>query len=227
MNRVYVLIPAYNPDEKLNNLINELTVKGITCENIVIVNDGSNNKYDFLGLPVKVLSHNVNLGKGEALKNGFGYIIKNYNDCIGIVTADCDYQHLPDDIIKIVQKLANTPDKLILGSRIFKHEEIPFKSVFGNIFISFLMKLIYGVNIRDTQTGLRGVPIHLLDSFMDIKASGFSYEMEMLIFAIKNNINIEEVPINTVYINNNSGTNFKPFKDSFEILKCLIKKGEK
>lgn len=223
VNKIYVLIPAYNPDEKLNNLINELTIKGISEENIVVVNDGSNNGYDFSTLHVKVLSHNKNLGKGEALKNGFGFIIKNYKDCSGVVTADCDYQHLPDDIVNIAKILSENPNKLIFGSRIFKHEEIPFKSLFGNKFVSGLMKIFYGLNIRDTQTGLRGIPEHFLENFINIEASGFSYEMEMLINAVKNGIEIEEIGIETVYIDKNSGSNFKPLKDSYKILKTIIK----
>ena len=223
MEDIYILIPAYNPDLNLNNLISELQAEGILKKNIIVFNDGSNNCFDFEKLEIKVLSHNINLGKGEALKNGFKYILNNFKNCRGIVTADCDMQHLPKDICKIVQIFDENPKSLILGSRCFRSINIPLKSIIGNNFISLFLKVIHNINLKDTQTGLRGIPKYFIEQLLNLKHSDFSFETAMIILAAKFKINIIEVPINTIYIDKNSGTHFKPVKDSFSIFKSLIK----
>ena len=222
MKNIYILIPAFNPNEKLKILINELR-KQVSIENILIINDGSTNGFDFSTLQVKVISHNTNFGKGEALKNGLNYLINNYKNCKGIVTADCDLQHLPEDIIKICNCLKNNPEKLILGSRFTHKNKIPLKSRVGNNVISFIMKHLYKISLIDTQTGLRGIPANFVKEILNINNSDFSFETVMLLLAVKNNIHIEEVEINTIYYDNNSSTHFKPIKDSYKIMKNLIR----
>ena len=108
-----ILIPAYNPDDKLIRLIDELIFLKIP---IVVVNDGSDKCFNYIfeiiksKSGVKVINHEINLGKGAALKTGIKYIMENYKECTGIVTADADGQHLPKDIIKIVDCINKNPN---------------------------------------------------------------------------------------------------------------------
>lgn len=110
-----ILIPAYNPDNKLIRLVHELIFLKIP---IVVVNDGSDKYFNYIfeiiksKLRVKVINHEINWGKGAALKTGIKYIMENYKECIGIFTADG--QHLPKDIIKIEYCISKTPNSLIL-----------------------------------------------------------------------------------------------------------------
>ncbi len=229
MKKICILIPAYNPDERLVKLVNELKEK-LPKTPVVIVDDGSlsENIFNILlqNCPSpdrpRLIKHSFNLGKGEALKSGFKYILKHYHSCKGIVTADCDLQHSVNDIIKIGTYLDSHPDKIYLGSRNFNKTNIPIKSVIGNKFTSFLFKLIYHINLNDTQTGLRGIPLNSTGLFLDIKTSDFSFETLMLIIAKKHNIPISEIPINTIYIENNKNSNFKPVSDSFKICKTIL-----
>ena len=126
-----VLIPAYEPNERLIKLINEL--KAICNYNIVIVDDGSGEAYKeiFARVAYKgctVLTHEVNKGKGQALKTGFSYI-KETTEAEGVICADCDGQHLPKDIIKIGETINKHHNSIILGTRRFMGN-VPFRSFY-------------------------------------------------------------------------------------------------
>jgi len=162
MNDVVIIIPSYNPDSKLINLVNDLINNNFS--KIIIVNDGSTRGrkiFDILKEREEciILEYKVNKGKGYALKYGIScYLEKFKSTHKGIVLCDCDYQHHPDDILNISNILLNNQDSLILGIRDFRGKGIPNTSKYGNKITSSLFKLLYGKKINDTQTGLRGIP---------------------------------------------------------------------
>lgn len=220
MEKICILIPALNPDERLIELYNALK----ETLDVIIVDDGSETKEIFNAINSKdIITHPTNLGKGEALKTGINYIIKNHPDCIGIITADCDLQHSVTDIIQIAKLFRENPNTLLLGSREFTIGNVPFKSFIGNAFMSKFIKFMHKLDIKDTQTGLRGIPIDFAKYILGLKNSDFSFETEMLIETKKCNILIKETPIQTIYIENNRHTHFKPFKDSYKILHSVIR----
>ena len=159
-----VVIPAYEPDERMTNLLEDLQREGIFP--IVIVNDGSSHDYDELFETAEkkfgavVLRHSKNIGKGAALKTAFSYCLEKFSGIIGCVTADCDGQHSVRDIGMIRSELALLSGTLILGVRDFDSENdlIPAKSRFGNNLTKKVFKKLYKLYISDTQTGLRGIP---------------------------------------------------------------------
>ena len=154
-----IIIPAYEPDEKLLELLEKL--KEYSLENIVIVNDGSGEKYKSFFKTAKmkyncvILEHGENKGKGRALKTAFEYCLVNDSDLVGCITADSDGQHTPEDIERCMNALAEHVDMLILGTRDFDGENIPAKSRFGNKLTRCICKYLCGLSIADTQTGLR------------------------------------------------------------------------
>ena len=156
-----VIIPSYEPDDKLLGLIDELNNAGLSP--IVVVDDGSEAaKFGDIFDKVKekgaiVLKHAVNMGKGRALKTAFNYCLNEFPEIAGVVTADSDGQHGPDDIKKCMQALLENPTALVLGVRDFNQGGIPARSVFGNKTTSRVMKVLLGMTISDTQTGLRGI----------------------------------------------------------------------
>jgi len=227
MKDIIVLIPAYNPSGKLIKLIAKLIKTDI--EKIIIVNDGSNSSYKEIFNTIKeidkciVLEYQDNKGKGYALKYGIDYYLKNFKKKYkGIVTVDADYQHLVKDIIKVSKSLSDSRNDLILGSRNFNLKTVPLLNKIGNKLTSKLFKIIYKVNIGDTQTGLRGISNCNLKLCKDISGFKFEYEMNMLIYFVKKNLNIKEVEIETVYYKEKE-SKFKKVKDSFEIIKVLLK----
>ena len=223
MNNRVALVPSYEPDFNLLDVAKELLENDF---NVVVVNDGSGEKYNevFDKLPKEVhyLSYETNGGKGYALKYGMKYIKDNFDDCV-VVTMDSDGQHKVKDAICICEECElQEIDSLILGSRFFD-KKAPFKSRFGNFMArtSFLISTHH--KIYDTQTGLRAFKSNLLDMMIDIKGDRYEYEMNVLLEAIKREVPIKEVKIETIYINNNAGTHYNPFKDTMKIFKEVIK----
>lgn len=219
---ISILIPAYNPTKDLIPLVEELLEKNF---NVIVVNDGSkkeaNEIFSKLNTNIVFLEHPKNMGKGQALKTGFEYILKNL-PCKGVITADADGQHLLSDIINIANELeANTSD-LILGSRKLDNAT-PFKSKFGNSLTRITFKIATGTHVYDTQTGLRGIPYNYLKDFLSIEGQRYEYEINMLIYCAKNKIQMKEITITTVYIDDNKASSFNIVKDSIKIYKCLFK----
>ncbi|NTW05598.1 MAG: glycosyltransferase [Peptococcaceae bacterium] len=216
-----VIIPAYQPGPELIALAKDL-LKDPDLK-IIVIDDGSTGdaktvieKTSKLS-NVDILKHGVNLGKGQALKTGFNHFIVNYQDSsVGVVTADADGQHLPEDIRRVLEKLSEKPDRLWLGCREFRGR-IPLRSIIGNNLTRVVFRFISGHKIYDTQTGLRGIPRELLPNLLHISSTGYDYELEMLLEVLKKKWPIGQIKINTVYTNNNAGSHFNPLIDSFKI----------
>lgn len=224
MDKIYILVPSYNPDEKImSEFLKELKDNFM---NILIVNDGSINKSYFDNLEndgFEILTNYVNLGKGRALKNGINYLLNKDEDIEGIVTCDCDGQHTIKDIKKIASKISSNKDELILGVRRFADKKIPLRSRFGNNITKGVFKMFVGLHISDTQTGLRGMNRNLMTNFLDVYGERYEYETKVLIKCKTDNIKITEIPIETIYINNNITSHFNPVKDSIRIYKLFTK----
>ena len=216
-----VLIPSLNPDEKLTAYVMELIKIGF--RRILLVDDGSREDCQkiFENLSAEpevcVLHHEKNRGKGRALKTGFAYCMEHFKDAAGVVTADSDGQHSPKDTLAVAEALVNHPEALILGTRNFNEEQVPFKSRYGNKITTVVFRLLYGKLIHDTQTGLRGIAAKHLPAMTEIPGERFEYEIGMLIEASRTGIPFVEVPIETIYINDNAETHFHPVKDSLKI----------
>ena len=223
MENIFVLIPSYNPNESImTEFLNELKKE---FKNILIVNDGSINESYFEDLMSKgylVIRNHKNLGKGRALKYGFNYILNEYPNVDGVVTCDCDGQHKVADILKIAKKIKKDKDELILGVRRFKDKKIPLRSRFGNNITKFVFKTFVHLNISDTQTGLRGLNRNLMINFLGTSGERYEYETKVLIKCKQKDIKILEVPIETIYINNNETSHFNPIKDSIKIYRLFI-----
>ena len=222
MRKRIALIPSYEPDGALLQVVSELLAHPFI---VVVVNDGSNSSFDniFKQLPSEVhyLSYKENHGKGYALKYGFKYIRDYLKLDTTIVTMDSDGQHKVEDAIRICDACEQVGG-LVLGSRHFG-KDTPFKSRFGNFMArtSFLISTRH--KIYDTQTGLRAFNTSLLDMFIHVKGNRYEYEMNVLLEAIRQNVPINEEKIETIYLDNNSGTHYNPFKDTWRIFKEVIK----
>jgi len=217
-----ILIPAYNPSDKLLKLLKELKKDKYK---IIIVNDGSSKDNKIFSklkdMKYTVLEYSENHGKGYALKYGIKYYLKNLKDKYdGIITVDADYQHLPKDINKIATSI--TSDTIVLGSRDFNLKSVPILNRIGNKITSMVFKLLYGFKITDTQTGLRGIPNKYLEEAIQIDGDRFEYEMNFLIYFVNHKISLKEIFIETVYYER-SESKFHKVIDSIRIYRILLK----
>lgn len=217
-----IIIPAYQPSEPLVTLIKNLTIQN-PLQKIIVVNDGSTGTTEaiFATLTHKenltVLHHAVNLGKGQALKTAFNYYLLHFKEISpGVVTADADGQHTAHDIHRLSSSLMESPDTFWLGSRKMD-SHTPWRSRIGNELTRRVFRWIVGQSVYDTQTGLRAIPRHILPDLLHISASRYEYELDMLIHVVKNKILLQEILIETIYIDENKSSHFNPLVDSLKI----------
>lgn len=224
---VCVLIPSLSPDKRLPEYVQALTAAGFGL--VLVVDDGSAAQYQPIFDEIAtwqgchVLHHDVNRGKGQALRTGFAYI-QAHTTLQGVVTADSDGQHTVPDTLKLAAALkADTPE-LLLGSRDFslKSKQVPPKSRLGNRITSCVFRLLYGQWLPDTQTGLRAFPRVLIDFMLRVKGDRFEYEMNQLIHCAGRHVVMRPIGIETVYHDENKGTHFHPIRDSWRIYKLLL-----
>lgn len=218
-----VLIPAYQPDRKLITTLKELVERGLPA---LVVDDGSGSEYDAVfieaGKYARIVRYARNRGKGGALKQGISCIRKCFPNCRYMITADADGQHAPADILRLSEKLAEGKTRLVIGSRQFVGD-VPLRSRFGNSITRHIYSLVSGVKVEDTQTGLRGFDASLFDWLLRIPGERYEYEMNVLMSAARDEIEIDELPIETIYEHNNSSSHFDPIKDSVKIYKEIFK----
>ena len=218
-----VLIPAYEPDENLIELLEKLSKIDVS---VIVVDDGSGEEYEDIFEEAEkyayVISYKTNRGKGYALKKGFKYIEKNYIENYTVITMDSDGQHTVEDAIKLADYLEEHPNELVLGKRL-RGKNTPLRSRIGNGTTRVVYKISTGVSIYDTQTGLRAFTDKLMDIMLDIEGDRYEYEMNVLLKLPKLKVKMHEIEIKTIYLDNNSKSHFNPFKDSIRIYKQIIR----
>lgn len=211
-----VLIPSYEPDELLINTVNELLEAGFP---ILLVNDGSSSEYDRIfdqvKNKVKYLSYNVNRGKGFAMKYGYSHVKEYFPDAKYIITADGDGQHSTKDIIAVSEEL-DKYDELVFGVRDLG-KDVPAKSKAGNEFSKATRSLLTKTYIQDDQCGLRGFPIRYLKDLIKLKGNRYEYEMNQITYFQIKQYPMITLPIQTIYLDGNSRSHFRPFKDTMKI----------
>lgn len=222
---VVVLIPSLDPDIKLINVIKNLKSEGF--DKIVCVNDGSESDEIFVRVAKEyqcdIFTHCVNLGKGRALKDGLNYIYNKYPECLGVVTVDGDGQHSAKDTISVAKAVVDNDNSLVMGCRDFTKEDVPKRSKFGNVTTSRVLRLLCGIKLSDTQTGLRGISKKLIPLLVKIDGERFEYELNMILECKDAGVSLLEVPIETIYLEENASSHFNPLLDSIRIYAVFFK----
>lgn len=217
-----ILIPAYQPDKTMLRLVDELSNNGFE---ILIVDDGSGDAYAELFEQAEskgtVLHHETNLGKGAALRTGIAALRKLFPECQRFITADADGQHSVKDILRVNEELKRGAE-FVLSMRRF-NEDVPFRSKLGNMLSRVVYTLLTQHYLDDNQSGLRGFSIEQADWLLKVGGDRYDYEMNMLLFADKQNIAFTTMYIDTIYIDDNASSHFNPVKDTIRIYKRLFK----
>ena len=226
LSKISVVLPSLDPDEKLIAVVDGLLEYGFS--DIILVNDGSKaeNLHYFTDLAaqhpeIHLLHHEVNKGKGAALKNAFRWFLENRPEGFGVVTVDGDNQHHPEDTRSCCEHMIKT-GHTVLGCRDFNQADVPARSSFGNKTTSMIFKIFVGMTISDTQTGLRAIPRKVLEQLVDVYGDRFEYETNMLLAFKTKGIPFDEVKIRTVYIEENKSSHFRVIHDSWRIYKLIL-----
>jgi glycosyltransferase involved in cell wall biosynthesis len=209
--RVCVLIPTYNNEQTLVRVIED--VLGYT-QNIIVVNDGSTDQTlellrEFKS--IQLVSYSQNQGKGFALRQGFKRAVESGFEYA--ISIDSDGQHFADDLPAFLEKLEQHPKAIIIGARNMEQSSVPGKSSFGNKFSNFWFHVETGLKLDDTQSGYRLYPVLLLKDIKFITRK-YEFEIEVLVRAAWNGIEVLQVPVKVFYAEKEKRvSHFRPFRD--------------
>ncbi len=218
--KTVVIIPAYDPDEKLKILTDELKTKGF---DLLVVDDGSRSecRVFFDGLDAVVIHSPENQGKGAALKEALGQLPGIYPDAECFITADADGQHSTEDICRIRKELEQGED-FVISVRSLSRKS-PMKSRVGNALSRFFFALANNRYLPDNQSGLRGFGMKHREWMLDVKGEKYDWELNVLLVAEKQGIKADRVPIETIYFDNNEKSHFQPVMDTLRIYRQFFR----
>ena len=216
-----VVIPAYQPDNSLIKIVDELIAEKF---DILVINDGSGEAYDDIFRSVEgkatVISNPQNMGKGYTLKHGFSKLRELFPECEGFITADSDGQHLVKDIVRVRQELEKGSEFVLTVRQ--RKNKIPFRSRFGNDLSKIVYTILTGHYFQDNQSGLRGFLIDNVDWLTKVGGNKYDYEMNMLFYADKQGISITTIMIEAIYFDGNATSHFSPLQDTLRIYRTLF-----
>ncbi|PZX48705.1 DUF2062 domain-containing protein [Algoriphagus chordae] len=209
-NRVCIIIPTYNNEATLREVISEvLTI----CPDLLVVNDGSTDSTESIlaSFPdLDYISYPNNRGKGYALRKGFEHLFNLGYDYA--VTLDSDGQHEPENISDLMEQIQlQETETVLMGSRNMAQDGIPKKSSFGNNFSNFWFWVDTGIKLSDTQTGFRAYPLAAIAKKRWFTKK-FEFEIEVIVRLAWAGIPIKEVPVAVNYPEDRV-SHFRPFTD--------------
>jgi len=189
-----ILIPAYNEEKNILEVIQKAK-KNRKFSKIIVIDDGSKDKTGYLAKEagVIVLQHKKNRGKGEAIKSGFKYIMRNFPKIENVVVIDADLQYNPEESKKLLEALGKAD--FVMGYR--NWEKVPFRHKLGNIVWRFFFNLLFGTKLKDTNCGFIGLSKNAFEKLSF--TGGYIIENHMLLQIIKSNLKIKQVPVKVSY----------------------------
>ena len=207
--KVLALIPALNAERTLPRVLEDTRKQ---LEPVIVIDDGSSDRTGDVARAggAIVLRHDVNRGKGAALKTGFAWALEHGYD--GVITLDADGQHLPSEIPKF---LAASGD-LIIGDRAHLFQHMLPRRRNANRFSAWCISKCAGVRIPDSQSGFRFYSARLLRE-LKLRADGFDMESEVIVRAGRGGFTIVTIPIELGFVDGISTSHFKPLKDTLRI----------
>jgi glycosyltransferase involved in cell wall biosynthesis len=208
--KILALIPAYNESQHIAKVITQAS----SFLPILVVDDGSTDGTSDIvkQTGASLIEVKPNQGKGNALKTGFTWALKQGYD--GVLTLDADGQHDPLEIPTFLQEIENTHPDLVIGYRDFSSMPMVrrFANTAGRVLFSWAMRQ----PIRDNQSGYRYISARLMKESMDSKLSSFEFEVENILTCLQNEMILSWVPIKTIYADEKS--HIQPIKHTINFI---------
>jgi glycosyltransferase involved in cell wall biosynthesis len=217
---VAVVVPAFNERRTVRDLVERVLRQ---VQHVIVVDDGSSDgtAEALQGLDITLLRHRDNQGKAASLWDGIQEARKR--NIIGVITLDGDGQHLPEDIPRLLERFRQSPNAIVIGSRLHDKANIPRARYNANRFANFWISWAAGYSIIDSQSGYRIYPVDLLDKVRVgyRKPLGFVFESEILIEAGRRGITSIPVAISAIYTEQARPSHFRPILDIVRIVRMV------
>lgn len=215
-------MPAYNEEENIQSIVCEAKEYFPNSE-IVVVDDGSTDRTCKWArrAGAKVLRHERNRGKGEAIKTGFKFFLK-HSKADFIVVSDADGQYPIRESQKLVLLLQQQRADFVSGYRNWEGKPLRYK--LGNFVWRHSFNLLFGTNFKDTNCGFMALTRDAVNKIRDI-GGGYIIENELYIEALRNKLRIEQVLVTARYKKKNDV--FRGVKVVFSVLIFIVREGLK
>jgi glycosyltransferase involved in cell wall biosynthesis len=194
--RVAIVIPAYNEERTIVEVLHGLNLRGFTW--VIVVDDGSSDRTGALACQegAIVLRHILNRGLGGALGTGITAALRLGAEAI--VTFDADGQHDPDDIARLLEPIMAGEVEVVIGSRMLDPVGMPYARRLANWTANIVTYLLFGSWTTDSQSGLRGFSSQAAAQIR-IMTNGMEVSSEIIAEIVKNRLKHKEVPVHTLY----------------------------
>jgi glycosyltransferase involved in cell wall biosynthesis len=219
LDKVCILIPAYNAQETLGSVLRE--IKSLHLDTLVI-DDGSSDETKRVASEngAQLLEHPLNLGKGAALQTGFRYILQK--DYQVVVTLDADGQHDPSEIPSLLKIFQRVKPDILIASRAAEFWKMTFLRRFWNRLGGKAVARLCHSDITDSQSGFRLIRTNVLKE-VEFSTSRFETELELVIKACKKGFSVLSVPINTQNVDGTASSHFRPVVDTWRVCKLFLR----
>ena len=219
MDKICILIPAYNAQWTIGSVLKKVRSLGIDT---IVVNDGSSDetKKVVLEYGVYLLEHPFNLGKGAALRTGFQYILEKGYELV--ITLDADGQHDPSEIPLLFEMFQSVEPDILIASRIREFYRMTFLRRFWNRLGAKAVARLCHSDITDSQSGFRLIRVEVMKK-IDLLTTGFETELELLIKACKKGFRVLSIPINIPEIDGKFSSHFRPVTDTWLVCKLFLR----
>lgn len=221
--KIAVILPVFNEEKRINEVLVDISRIKLP---VIFINDGSADTTEKIiekkiknNSKISLLNHQINLGKGAALRTGAEAAFNLGFEAV--IFMDADGQHSSSDLIKFVDKLKTKKYDIILGTRNLRHGA-PLVRLLGNKFASKLISVLFGLYVSDILCGFRGMTRECFQK-INFESSGYGIETEMIVKISKYKLRICEIPVETIYYDKHKGvTLIDAFNVLFDVLKWRI-----
>jgi glycosyltransferase involved in cell wall biosynthesis len=216
---ICVVIPAYNEGRAIREVLEQAKGSGLE---ILVVDDGSSDETAELAeaTGVHLVRHGTNRGKGVAIRTAISWVLEHGFEAA--LFMDADGQHAPEEIGLFSRQWEETGADLILGSRMHDNSAMPWVRKVSNRFSSFLISVLAGTRVTDSQSGYRLLSARLLERLRNSGGAGFDFESEMIVDTVRAGLGYAEVPIRCIYGTETS--HYHPVKDSAQFVGLVVRK---
>ncbi|MEA3489899.1 MAG: glycosyltransferase family 2 protein [Candidatus Omnitrophota bacterium] len=213
-----VVIPSYNEARTIGGIVSDIVEMGLS---VLVIDDGSVDNTERIALDsgAMVIRHRRNLGKGNSVREGIRYVLEKTR-FEWMIIMDGDGQHHTEDVPGLMKATREEETDIVIGNRMQETKTMPPSRYWTNRFMSWVLSVLCGQRILDTQCGYRLIKVGSLKK-LKLISKKYDIESEMLLQAAERGMTIKSVPIQTIY--GEEISKIDPVRDTIKFFKLVLR----